>query len=67
MLYTVADFGYLDETVFGTPIQPFEYFYMGGNGLVIATIPLRGYDDRTVGPRIYLVRLLAEELFQSWS
>ena len=24
---------------------------MGGNGLVIATTPLRGYDDRTVGPR----------------
>ncbi len=24
---------------------------MGGNGLVIATSPLRGYDDRTVGPR----------------
>jgi outer membrane protein insertion porin family len=51
VLYTVADFGYLHETVFGTPIQPFEYFYMGGNGLVIATIPLRGYDDRSVGPR----------------
>lgn len=51
VLYTVADFGYLRETVFGTPIQPFEYFYMGGNGLIIATIPLRGYDDRSVGPR----------------
>jgi outer membrane protein insertion porin family len=51
VLYTVADFGYLRETVFGTPIQPFEYFYMGGNGLVIATIPLRGYNDRQVGPR----------------
>jgi outer membrane protein insertion porin family len=24
---------------------------MGGSGLVIATTPLRGYDDRTVGPR----------------
>ena len=51
VLYTLADFGYLQETVFGTPIQPFEYFYMGGNGLVIATVPLRGYDDRSVGPR----------------
>lgn len=49
-LYTVADLGYLDEIVPGTNIQPFEYFYMGGNGLVIATTPLRGYDDRTVGP-----------------
>ncbi|MCW8816782.1 MAG: outer membrane protein assembly factor BamA [Ignavibacteriaceae bacterium] len=49
--YTVADFGYIDEIVKGTPIQPFEFFYMGGNGLVIATIPLRGYEDRSVGPR----------------
>lgn len=24
---------------------------MGGNGLVIATTPLRGYEDRSVGPR----------------
>ncbi len=50
-LYTIADIGYLDEFSSGTPINPFEYFYMGGNGLVIATTPLRGYDDRTVGPK----------------
>jgi outer membrane protein insertion porin family len=49
--YAVADFGYLDEFVSNTPINPFEYFFMGGSGLVIATTPLRGYDDRTVGPR----------------
>ncbi|MCH7963436.1 MAG: outer membrane protein assembly factor BamA [Bacteroidetes bacterium] len=51
VFYTVADFGYIDEFVKNTPIQPFEFFFMGGNGLVIATVPLRGYDDRTVGPR----------------
>jgi len=51
VLYTIADLGYLDEFVAGTPINPFEYFFMGGSGLVIATTPLRGYDDRTVGPR----------------
>lgn len=50
VFYTSADFGYIEELVSGTPIQPFEYFYMGGNGLIIATTPLRGYDDRTVGP-----------------
>jgi outer membrane protein insertion porin family len=50
-LYTVADLGYLDEFTAGTPINPFEYFFMGGSGLIIATTPLRGYDDRTVGPR----------------
>ena len=49
--FTSFDVGYIDELVNGTTIQPFEYFYMGGNGLVIATTPLRGYDDRSIGPR----------------
>jgi outer membrane protein insertion porin family len=50
-LYTIANVGYIDEIVPGTNIQPFEFFYMGGNGLIIATTSLRGYDDRTVGPK----------------
>jgi outer membrane protein insertion porin family len=50
-LYTGANFGYIDEIVPGTNIQPFEFYYMGGNGLIIATTSLRGYDDRTVGPK----------------
>jgi outer membrane protein insertion porin family len=50
-LYTMANLGYIDEIVQGTNIQPFEFFFMGGNGLIIATTSLRGYDDRTVGPR----------------
>ncbi len=50
-LYLSTDLGYIDELIPGTTIQPFEFFYMGGNGLVIATTPLRGYDDRDVGPR----------------
>jgi outer membrane protein insertion porin family len=51
VFYTTSEFGYLNEIVRGTSIQPFEFFYMGGNGLVIATVPLRGYEDRSVGPR----------------
>ena len=50
-LYTVADLGYLKEIEAGTPIQPFEFYFMGGNGLVIATTPLRGYADRSIGPK----------------
>lgn len=50
-LYAAADIGYLEELREGTRVQPFDYFYMGGNGLIIATTPLRGYDDRTVGPK----------------
>jgi len=51
VFYAGIDMGYLEELVQDTHINPFEYFFMGGNGLVIATTPLRGYDDRTVGPR----------------
>ena len=50
VLFSSADLGYLEELKKGTPIQPFEYFYMGGNGLIIATTPLRGYEDRSIGP-----------------
>jgi outer membrane protein insertion porin family len=50
-VYAGAELGYLDELTSSTIIQPFEFFFMGGNGLVIATSPLRGYDDRSVGPQ----------------
>ncbi|MBI2417311.1 MAG: outer membrane protein assembly factor BamA [Ignavibacteriales bacterium] len=52
VLYNAAEVGYINELVAGTQIPPFEQFYMGGNGLVISTMPLRGYDDRTVGPQL---------------
>ncbi len=51
VFYTSSELGYIDEIVKNTPIQPFERYYMGGNGLVIATVSLRGYEDRSVGPR----------------
>ncbi len=52
-LYTTSNMGYLQELdqASATKINPFEYFFMGGNGLVIATEPLRGYDDRSIGPK----------------
>ncbi len=66
-LYTVADLGYLNEIVAGTKINPFEYFYMGGNGLVIATAPLRGYDDRTVGPRNAAGQVIGGRVMESYT
>jgi outer membrane protein insertion porin family len=52
-LYTVADLGYIHalDAKSKSLINPFEKFAMGGNGLVIATIPLRGYEDRSIGPK----------------
>ncbi len=51
VLYTLADFGYIDELEKNTPIPYFDLFNMGGNGLMYNTIPLRGYDDRSIGPK----------------
>lgn len=51
VLYTSGEMGYIGELVPNTPIQPFEYYYMGGSGLIIATTPLRGYEDRSLGLR----------------
>jgi len=51
VLYSGLNLGYIKELESGTPIQPFDFFYMGGNGLIIATVPLRGYEDRSIGPR----------------
>ena len=51
VLYTSAELGYIGELKDGTPIQPFEYFYMGGSGLIIATTSLRGYEDRSLGQK----------------
>jgi len=52
-LYTAAKIGYMQELDNQSKLRiPYtEYYYMGGNGLIIATEPLRGYDDRSVGPR----------------
>ena len=50
-LYLVSDLGVIQELENNTIINPFDKYWMGGNGLVIATTPLRGYVDRTVGPR----------------
>jgi len=49
-LYVGSEMGYLNELTKSTIIQPFEFYFMGGNGLVIATTPLRGYPDRSIGP-----------------
>ncbi|MBI5471130.1 MAG: outer membrane protein assembly factor BamA [Ignavibacteriae bacterium] len=53
-LYLASQFGYVgvfdDADV--DRIPPTERFFMGGTGLgYIATTPLRGYEDRTIGPK----------------
>lgn len=51
VLYGNFNFAFVNP--FGTDkyLPPTELFYMGGNGLTYNTIPLRGYDDRNIGPK----------------
>lgn len=69
VLYSSVDLGYIHELKKGTPIQPFEFYYMGGNGMIIATTPLRGYDDRSLGNRdasgtVFGSRVMAKYTFE---
>ncbi|MDP2210033.1 MAG: outer membrane protein assembly factor BamA [Bacteroidota bacterium] len=52
VLFTGTNIGMLDGFKTNSNIPPIEYFFMGGTGLgFIATTPMRGYDDRTIGPQ----------------
>jgi outer membrane protein insertion porin family len=51
VLYGLTSFGYLDAFKVDSTIPPIQFFRMGGTGLgLIATVPLRGYDDQSIGP-----------------
>ncbi len=51
VLYLGELLGYVNGFEDNSNIPPIEYFYMGGTGVgLVSTTPLRGYDDRSVGP-----------------
>jgi outer membrane protein insertion porin family len=59
VLYNQMLIGYLDGfTRNPRDIPLLEYFYMGGAGLTLGT-PLRGYDERTIGPSVSGTRTAA--------
>lgn len=51
-LYTGTEFGVVKGFGEDSYIPPIEYYYMGGNGLQYQTEALRGYEDRSIGPRV---------------
>lgn len=51
VLYSNFNFFFVNSFGKDNYLPPTELFYMGGNGLAYNTIPLRGYDDRNVGPK----------------
>lgn len=51
VLFSSSSLGFLEGFFSGSKIPPIEYFYMGGTLLgYVSTTPLRGYEDRSVGP-----------------
>jgi outer membrane protein insertion porin family len=51
VFYASTVHGYIGKLRGETEINPVDLFFMGGTGLgMISVTPLRGYEDRTVGP-----------------
>ncbi len=50
VLYQNFEFGYMNGWKADSYIPPYDKFYLGGSALSIGT-PLRGYDERVVGPQ----------------
>jgi len=51
VLTTNFNFSFVNGFTEDGYLPPTEVFYMGGNGLTYNTIALRGYDDRSIGPK----------------
>lgn len=51
VLFSNFQFSFVNSFDADKYIPPTEVFYMGGNGLTYNTIALRGYDDRSIGPK----------------
>ncbi|MFZ6033373.1 MULTISPECIES: outer membrane protein assembly factor BamA [Melioribacter] len=49
VLYNGLRLGYIHNLGDYRNINPFDFYYMGGSGMIIATVPLRGYEDRSLG------------------
>jgi outer membrane protein insertion porin family len=51
VLYLSSKIGYINGFESDTSISPIELYFMGGNGLSgFGVSPMRGYDDRVIGP-----------------
>lgn len=51
VLFSGFNFSFINSIAADKYLPPNEVFFMGGNGLTYNTIPLRGYEDRAIGPR----------------
>lgn len=51
VLFSAFTFSFINSFAKDKYVPPNEVFFMGGNGLTYNTQALRGYEDRSVGPR----------------
>lgn len=51
VLFSNFQFSFINSFAKDKYLPPTETFFMGGNGLTYNTIALRGYDDRSIGPK----------------
>jgi outer membrane protein insertion porin family len=47
-------------------VPPNELFFMGGSGLSYNTVALRGYDDRTIGPKNFIGAPIGGRFFMKY-
>ncbi len=67
VLYLGAELGYVTGLRTDTTIPPIEYYFMGGSGLAGFSItPLRGYEDRSIGPRDEVGRIIGGEVLSKY-
>ncbi len=59
-------FGYLNGFASDSYIPPLDRFYMGGTAFTVGT-PLRGYDDRTVGPLTEYGYAIGARIILKWT
>ncbi|MCX6153260.1 MAG: outer membrane protein assembly factor BamA [Candidatus Kapabacteria bacterium] len=52
ILFLGSKLGYVTGFKHDSTISPIDYYYMGGSGIgYIGVVPLRGYQDQSIGPR----------------
>lgn len=67
VLYMGTTIGYVTGIKTDTTIPPVEYYFMGGSGLAgFSVTPLRGYDDRSIGPRDAVGNIIGGELMSRY-
>jgi outer membrane protein insertion porin family len=67
VLATIFDIESISSLSSDNYVPPNELFFMGGSGLSYNTVALRGYDDRTLGPKNSIGSPIGGRFFMKYS